>query len=648
MSPVEKLLAQHLEGGQPLSLAMLGGEDAILGDAEALAKSPLFDEVLCLLCQEWASLTKLADFEKLVLSSFQTLHPITLANSLDTLFEHRATLEKIANPLANVLCERIKHRQTELEALLAARALEGLLRLTLEKLATKYALLEALTSVQASELEIFATHVARIISVAYDQWREAELVEALHRITNVPGARAEASFSLGLAVLAQAFEKTSRSEIYTSLDVALTHFQDAAQYSEERDDAVAYGAAIQMVLSFNAPTQQAAAQRAFERLQRVVTTRQLWLHNTHLPAWLGRLVSSDLEWAQLASLLQTARQNFAKPTWLKPIEVLQQFFVTYQVSRSICLNINTRGLEQLIQPQIEAGFLRSQERLMLLEEWLHANQASSEWHDTAILLRERIKILAEQSSSSPTSHPAGGRFPLLVATLGNDIPAGTSDSLLEKMEGVLRVNELSRENYVSIVCERLFRSITARLISCPDYHNEVKDTFDALLLRTINFVDSRINLGQESAGPLQQYLFAWKPGESAPGEKALQTDFWSYLIGFYGNRVHREVSDIATGRVDVILFFPRHQFIAEIKRELRDAQPSNLKKFLGQTTIYQATNIRLGLLLVLDLTDKSKGIQHLEQNVWVETHQVGSFADTRYVVVFRVPGNRIYPSSTRT
>ena len=645
MSSVEKLLIQHLDDGLPLSVAALGGEDALLADAGALAVSPLFDELLVALCQDWSQLTKHADIEALILKSFGASGPITLSNSLDIIFRFGIVLKRIAKPLAELLLLRLNKRTTERESLVAARALEGLLRLSLERLITKYALLGTLTAVQNNETELFARHAARIILVAYEQWRDEDLLESLRLLSAIPGATAEANYSLGLAELLRAFEQPTRDAIYERLEIAGKHFRESILHSEERDDAVAYASVIDVLLYFKDTSQQAAALRAIERLERAVSMRQIWLYDTYLPNWLTHLVTSEVEWCQLISKIHAAMKCLEKPGWLRAVSVLPQLFEVYRLNRSVCLNVNMSGIERLVQPHIEVVFLRSQSHLSVLDEWLQENQDSPEWFDTARLLRSRIKSLSERQNTSALSHPRGGRFPLLAATLDDANLAGITDEQGEQLECLLRTGPLSKDTS-SLVCNRIFRDVTAQLANCPDYVGEVKETFNDLLLRTIHFLANRMDLGKGNAAPSQMYLFAWEPGEAAPHEKSLQHDYWNYLVSYYGNQVRVEVSDIASGRVDLALFYAKHRFIAEMKRELGNAKPSNIKKFLGQIAIYGATDVRLGLLLVLDLTDKSKGIPHIPQNVWLEKHAVGSFADTRYVVVFRVPGNRIPPSST--
>lgn len=424
MASIENLLVKRMECGLALDLAALGGEQAILAEAAALATSPLFDEVLAILCQAWPQVTKQTDLENFILSGFRVSEPTALANSLDILFDCRTILERIASALSDILTARAKQRRTVLETLIAARALEGLLRLTLENLTPKYALLDVLTSIKSSESELFANHAARIISIAYDQWKENELLDALQRIVAIPEVSAEASFSLGLAMLNQAFEQVNKLAIYERLESAKKHFYDAISHSEERDDAVAYHAAIEVILGFPDPNQQTNAQRALERLQRSVSIRQFWLQDAHLPNWLIRLESSGVEWARLAAKIQEAKKNLTRPAWLNAASVLHQLFEVYQVSRAAHLNVNISGMEQILRPHIEESFLRSHAHLSVLDDWLHQNQTTSEWQSTASLLRERIKILAERATSSPADHLRGGRFPLLATALGLDALAG--------------------------------------------------------------------------------------------------------------------------------------------------------------------------------------------------------------------------------
>jgi hypothetical protein len=82
--------------------------------------------------------------------------------------------------------------------------------------------------------------------------------------------------------------------------------------------------------------------------------------------------------------------------------------------------------------------------------------------------------------------------------------------------------------------------------------------------------------------------------------------------------VEVEVPEVAGGRVDVLLRFDDVRFVVEIKRELHDASAEGLPQYIGQSVLYHSTDMRLGLLLVLDLTEKPSGPASLERSIWVD------------------------------
>jgi hypothetical protein len=189
-------------------------------------------------------------------------------------------------------------------------------------------------------------------------------------------------------------------------------------------------------------------------------------------------------------------------------------------------------------------------------------------------------------------------------------------------------------------------TIDAALSENEDYQGQVRHAFRRLVLLTLRFARDRQDRQRSSGDRKQHYLFAWGAQGAPPHEKELGFDYRDFLVGSELSRaVHAEVRDVAGGRADVVTDFYQFRFVVELKRELDDASRTNLKTFLGQTGLYSGTDVHLGLLLVLDLTDKSTGVPSFRDNVWCET--VGSDRP-RHVVVVRIPGNRIDPSATTT
>lgn len=201
---------------------------------------------------------------------------------------------------------------------------------------------------------------------------------------------------------------------------------------------------------------------------------------------------------------------------------------------------------------------------------------------------------------------------------------------------------------LTLVQSRILDEIWSRLRACPDFHGAVEAAFKDLVELTVRFVADRQDMTRETAGARGRYLFAWAENEQPPHEKALQADYRDFLAGsIFGARLQVEARDIGGGRVDVRVGLDGFQFVAEIKRAFDDTGRDGARKYLGQTATYLGTNVRLGLLLVLDLTPKPTGTPALENNIWVEAVSIAQDpSDLRHVVVFRVAGNRVDPSAT--
>ena len=109
-----------------------------------------------------------------------------------------------------------------------------------------------------------------------------------------------------------------------------------------------------------------------------------------------------------------------------------------------------------------------------------------------------------------------------------------------------------------------------------------------------------------------------------------------------------EIPGISIGRADIFVTFGATRFVIELKKENDKVDRESLRIYLGQAVAYQVTNVRLGFLGVLDLTQTAGPARHLEQNVWVEKVQLTTENVLRHIVVFIVPGVLQVPSSFST
>lgn len=178
-----------------------------------------------------------------------------------------------------------------------------------------------------------------------------------------------------------------------------------------------------------------------------------------------------------------------------------------------------------------------------------------------------------------------------------------------------------------------------------DYKNNTKaqQLFDAVLFWLTRFVANRLELSR-AHDPSSYYLFEQKDG-SLPHESELQLDFYRWLttnaIG-----VDLEPPNVGGGRADIRLNSGPESLIIEVKREDSNCSFDSLyQNYSAQTTDYQNTGIRLGVLLVLDLTISNReGTPHM--STLFEIREVNRSGESipRLILIVKVPGRRKLPS----
>jgi hypothetical protein len=176
-----------------------------------------------------------------------------------------------------------------------------------------------------------------------------------------------------------------------------------------------------------------------------------------------------------------------------------------------------------------------------------------------------------------------------------------------------------------------------------DYTGAAKARFDRLLVLLIRFCRTRI----DSLGAAFPYLRRLQHGDERPLEEALHSDLRDFLAAQGSTEVER--SNVASGRADIYLpqpGRPAFRFVIEVKRILDSWTDSNIAPFLRQTTAYQQADLKIGVLAVLDLSDRQAGVPHFNQCLYVAERDVDA-ADRRHAVIVRIPGNKRTPSDSR-
>lgn len=173
-----------------------------------------------------------------------------------------------------------------------------------------------------------------------------------------------------------------------------------------------------------------------------------------------------------------------------------------------------------------------------------------------------------------------------------------------------------------------------------DYRGDYACHFNRLVLLMCRFVQTRM----DALGRKYPYLGRVAAGTDFPLEAALQDDLEEFLNA--SCPVQAERSGIASGRADLYLPQPHRipfRFVVEVKRHLPQWTDDACTPFLRQTTAYQQTDLKLGVLAVLDLSDRPSGVPDFDECLWIADRRV-SGRDVRHALVVRVPGNKRTPS----
>ncbi len=191
----------------------------------------------------------------------------------------------------------------------------------------------------------------------------------------------------------------------------------------------------------------------------------------------------------------------------------------------------------------------------------------------------------------------------------------------------------------------LLTRLHAELSENSALRGDVEKDFMSLVHSTVKFLAHILEMRPSFTAALSKE-------QDPPLERELQESLHGYLsMSDLAGRSAVEVSSIAGGRADVVLYFnDGTRYVTEVKRELKRAGRGELENaYLPQTVSYQAANVPFGQLLVLDLTsDRDVIFDRLDQSIWVAHRRDDQDVVISSTVVAVVRGNRPTPSSRRS
>ncbi|MFC4951024.1 hypothetical protein [Pseudonocardia sp. GCM10023141] len=624
--------------------------------------------------------------------------PTVFGECLTLLLDSGSALEAIGKPIYNVCLERSQPPAVDAGAkawLLAADALEAATRLALGDWVPRFGVLDRLVQLPEVTPPAFARAALRCVAASYERWREPELVSTLERLAGLstpvsgapidlavgqtldPGTAREwaydiapdAAYEVGCASLLQALGADTLSEAEEHLQAAVRRLVIAA---DDRDDAAVLADVVRMLLA-HLPTDAGHAIRIStdlpalaDRLERGVRTHIIGY--AQLEHWRSPRLDAEVAWACLAQDAARTSTAIGQDSWYHAEKMLADVLAAYTASR--CSRVLRRedqaGVRAILGPTIEGGIAIRAGLMKHLEDHIRAlettaaaqhglppladavNRVSELQAARSLLDAARTQLATEDhhpkvpggaASAPPDDYAA---LPLLqqllhgrtagLDTLPPDIARCIEAALVDQQE---RAGGSLPERDVLVVEETL-AFLRKGLKHSPDYRGDAQRAVDEVLVLLLRFWRSRDGAGMP-------YLF--KPDAV---EEDLAVDLKTWFDGTpHAGRTATEVRHVGGGRVDVAFLFPDFRLYIELKKDHRDLDIAEMKRYLLQTGGYQSADLPIGFLAVLDLRHRTGPTTHLRSCFGLVVLDDPQLGQPRHIVTMLVPGNRTVPSSMR-
>lgn len=647
LHPLEKTLHALLVQGKKPRIDDLGGLDAIVQAVPSLAISPMAGEILLAVLRTVSEASgKDAHPWKELIGRLvkEATSDVVLIEMVDATDACENLPEGVVDDVFMAFLQKAIDATGAFTGYTRAIALEGAFRLAVSDRRMQFRLLDALLGINVTDEPEFLRHAAKIMGIAHSHWREEELVDVLRTISKCEEAAYEASFELGMAGLTSALDEPRRDVADSLFRDSLHWFKRAESMRETAPEASLYGECLTLLTDFEAHKTKLELRRRSAAIQKETFELLAWHADANAPAWLGARHVQAACWNDLAGTLASLADSLEEIGWWEPKVVIEsQVLAAYSAGRTVLKRNRDGYLETLLRPRIEASIAQREGQAYLLKRWLAQNCE----HD---LVPEADAILSgiERVMSHRAEVP---RNPTEAATVWAPVAAVLSQVRCSE-DTERRVKEVIANAFASSI-ENLSGAeidILNHCLSSVENHIDHRDNlrgaklFDTVLLWTVRFLKNRLEVTRKD-DPSVAYLFEDSDGP-LPLESALQNDYFRWL-STQAAAGEIEATNLGGGRADVVLKTTGERVVIEIKREMQNGSFDFLaESYARQTTEYQNVSIRLGFLLVLDLTvAKREGTPHIRS--LVECHSIcrTGEAEPRHVVIVKVPGRRYLPSA---
>lgn len=647
LHPLEIKLQSLLAEGKSPNVDDLGGVEAIIGAAPSLAISPLAGEILSAVLRDVGNVAvkDTRPWKELIgILVHGAASDIVLIEMVDALDACMQLPDAIASDAFTAFLEKASNSSGDLTGYARAVALEGAFRLAAANRRMQLRLLDTLLGVEVSDEPQFLRYAAKIMGVAHSHWREAALVTALQVLTDCDEAAYESCFELGMASLASALDESHREAANSFFRDSLQWFRRAESMREATPEATLYGECLMLLTDFEAHKTESELRQRSALIQKSAFELLAWHVDASSPAWLGARHVQAACWNDLAGTLASLADSLQEISWWEPRVVIErQVLAAYSAGRAILKRGHDGYLETLIRPRIEASIAQREGQVYLLKCWLQQNRNHGLVGEADAILSGIDHLMSAGAEVPPNPTEAAAIWAPVAAILSQ---ARCSEETKRRIgELVANAFAFSLENLSGAEID-VFDHCRSSVENHPDHRNNARGAklFDTVLLWTVRFLKNRLEMTKKD-DPSVTYLFETADGSLVP-ESALQDDYFRWLCTQSASG-EMEPTNLGGGRADVALKNTGERIVIEVKRELQDASFDALAKdYAGQTTDYQNVSIRLGFLLVLDLTGaKTEGTPHIRSLIQCRSIQRVGESEPRYVVIVKVPGRRCVPSA---
>lgn len=703
---------RYLTGGPlPVDLVdRLGGWPAIEALAPTLVDEPLLTVAVSLLVRgvRRAATEDGGDFEPirpaaaaLADAVLETVDPMQFTQNIDAICSDPVLASMVGPHIAAKCLTLAAPPRTdgddpaEVAVLRHAVALEAVARLAILGHASKNKLLGLLEDVAEPQPRRYALAVVRTVGLAFDHWTvDSETADVIDILTGERAPKyskppeaavvdrndkyrleiaSDAMWTKANVEVARALRGSTAGQVIERLDAALEALEFVTT-ADDRDDAKMLSSALRLLRGLlvslegtqgpqDAATWEAPIAEAEDAARRALEFAVSAYGLTH---WSGDRKVAVLEgWGRFAHDLAWLRDQLSRDSLYDAAVVLDDVLAIYSASRSYDITRFDDGAEhvlRIIRPAIAGGLAA---RAGLLRHLVDHTEnlrrrviAAQEAGDDATELGQRLTtaetvLAAARSSMTSPAEPPGKRLeqaaplPPLLANLLGPHPtvtyalAGVDSAALAALAADIADQRAGADLDPDIMIMAVRKRVLAELSACEDFDGEVVPAVTLVVDQLIKFVSRRLNT-QEST---KAYLF-----DENADEHDLHVDLYDWLSqGPLSSATNVEVQEVGAGRVDIQIGFAGFHIYLELKADGTAVPVADKARYIKQTVSYQASDVRIGFLVVLRLkpTKDRSPSPHLTELVSHTVVQMGGSPLERHVVMLEVPGNQTKPSSVR-